>query len=136
MKAILTTLISLTFLLLTPYAVAEVSPMTVDGATTIDTAKAKSLYDDGAIFIDVRSDKDWANGRIPDAAHIELKSVFNEESLSDEVGKDEVAVIYCNGENCLRSSKASMKAVEWGFSQIHYYRDGFPAWKSAGYPVE
>ena len=121
---------------LSSQAADEVSPMTVSGATTVDTAKAKALYDDGALFVDVRSSKDWGAGRIPDAVHIELKKVFSEETLGKETGKNEVIVIYCNGESCLRSSKASEKAVEWGFTKVHYYRDGFPAWKNAGYPVE
>ena len=53
-----------------------------------------------------------------------------------EAGKDEAVVIYCNGEKCMRSSKACAQAVEWGFTNISYFRDGFPAWKAAGYPTE
>lgn len=117
-------------------AAKKISPMTVDGATTVDTAKAKSLFDKGALFVDVRSDKDWAAGRIPDAVHIELKKVYSEATLSKELKKDEEVVIYCNGESCLRSSKASAQAVGWGFTKVYYYRDGFPAWKAAGYPTE
>jgi len=112
------------------------SALTVDGATTVDTVKAKALFDDGALFVDVRSDKDWNAGRIPDAVHIELKKVYSEETLVAEGAKDEAIVIYCNGEKCLRSSAASEKAVSWGFSKIYYYRDGLPAWKKAGYPSE
>lgn len=114
----------------------EVSPMAIDGATTVDTAKSKVLYDEGALFVDVRSSKDWGAGRIPDAVHIELKKVFSEDTLGKEAGKNDVIVIYCNGEKCLRSSVASEKAVAWGFTKVHYYRDGFPAWKKAGFPVE
>ena len=112
------------------------SPMTVTGATTISASEAKGLFDEGVLFIDVRSDKDWAAGRIPDAVHIELKKQFNQDSMSAEVGKDEKVVLYCNGASCMRSSDASAQAVSWGFSKVYYFRDGFPAWKSAGYPVE
>lgn len=125
------------FTLLSGQVLAEkVSPTSVDGATSVDATKAKALFDQGVLFVDVRSDKDWAAGRIPDAVHIELKKVFSEASLGKEMKKDEAAVIYCNGPSCLRSSKASIKAVGWGFSKIYYFRDGFPAWKSAGYPTE
>ena len=115
---------------------SEVSPEFIDGATTVDTAKAKELFDSGVLFVDVRKDKDWAAGRIPDAVHIELKKAFNEDALSAEVEKDEPVVIYCNGHKCLRSSEAANLAVGWGFSKVYYYRDGFPAWKAAHYPVE
>lgn len=123
--------------LMSASAVAEeVSPMTVPGATTVDAAKAKELFDQGVIFVDVRSDKDWAAGRIPDAVHIELKQDYNEGSLSAETGKGDPVVFYCNGESCLRSSDAAKMAVDWGFTNVYYFRDGFPAWKGAGYPVE
>lgn len=115
---------------------ANVSPETVEGVTTVDTAKAKELFDSGVVFVDVRSDKDWAAGRIPDAVHIELKKVYNEETLGAEVKKTDPVVIYCNGHSCMRSSKASAQAASWGYQTVYYYRDGFPAWKAAGYPVE
>jgi rhodanese-related sulfurtransferase len=114
----------------------EVSPETVEGATTVDTAAARVLFDQEAAFVDIRRDGDYEAGRIPGAIHIELKGRFNEASLSAEVQKDEAVVFYCNGHSCLRSSDASKLAVGWGFSKVHYYRDGFPAWKAAGNPVE
>ena len=114
----------------------EISPMAVDGATTIDAAKAKQLFDQGVLFVDVRSNKDWDAGRIPGSEHMELKSVFNEQSLMGLIGKGDAVVLYCNGEKCLRSSKATSDAVGWGFSKVYYFRDGFPAWQAAGFPVE
>ncbi len=114
----------------------KVSPTTVKGATTVDVAKAKALFDDEVIFLDVRKDSDWDAGRIPGALHIELKKKLSEAAMSAEIKKDEAVVIYCNGESCMRSSKASAMAVGWGFTKVYYYRDGFPAWKSANYPVE
>ncbi len=116
----------------------EVSPETVPGATTIDGARAKQMFDNGALFVDTRSNNDWEAGRIPGAVHLELKTVYNEESLMAETdtGKDEILVMYCNGTKCMRSSKATAKAVDWGFKNVYYYRLGFPDWKSRGYPTE
>ena len=88
---------------------AELSPTTVAGATTVDTAAAKKLFDDGAAFIDTRRNSDWDAGRIPDAIHLELKSNFTEASLSGEVGKGDPLVCYCNGHKCLRSSVCTEK---------------------------
>lgn len=114
----------------------KVSPTHVTGAETINTIKAKQLFDRGAKFLDVRSFRDWEAGRIPASSHIELKKDLNEESLSAIANKDEEIVIYCNSIGCLRSSKACKKAVSWGYSKIYYYRLGFPDWKSNGYAVE
>ena len=55
------------------FAAEKISPMTVAGATTVDAAKAKSLFDKKVIFIDTRSTKDWDAGRIPAAIHMDSK---------------------------------------------------------------
>jgi len=138
MKKILLVIISMMAIGFVPMSQAgdKVSPETVNGATTVDAVKAKSLFDKGVIFLDVRKDKDWAAGRVPDAIHIELKKKLNADSMSKQIKKDQQVVIYCNGSKCMRSSKASAKAVGWGFTKVFYFRDGFPAWKAAGYPVE
>jgi len=132
-KSITSFLILMSFSMVT---IAGESPMTVSGATTVDTAKAKQLFDNEVLFLDVRKNSDWDAGRVPGAIHIELKKKLTKDSMLEEMKKDEAVVIYCNGASCLRSSKASEKAVGWGFTKVYYYRDGFPAWKNAGHPVE
>ncbi len=120
----------------TAYASSDVSPVEIAGAKTVSASEAKALFDEGAIFVDVRKDSDWEAGRVPDAVHIELKKKYSTDTLGEEVKKEEKVVIYCNGEKCMRSSKATAMAVEWGYSNVFYFRDGFPAWKAAGYSVE
>lgn len=111
------------------------SPKTISGATTIDARIAKALFDKGITFIDVRKDKDWKTGRIPGAVHLELKKEYSTDSLRKVVKKSQKVVLYCNGSKCMRSSKASAKAVKWGFTDVQYFRGGLPAWKAAGYLV-
>ncbi len=129
-------LLLLPLMLTMGYTFAEESPETVDGATTINATQAKALFDGGALFVDVRSDKDWAAGRIPDAVHIELKNVFSEDTLAQEASKTDPIVMYCNGVSCMRSSSATALAVGWGFTNVYYYRLGFPDWKAEDYPTE
>jgi rhodanese-related sulfurtransferase len=117
-------------------AIAADSPNTVSGAISVTASEAKALFDKGAAFIDVRKNSDWEAGRVPGAIHLELNSVFSKDALLDEVDIDELIVIYCNGHKCLRSSQAANQAVEWGFTQVHYFRDGLPGWKAGGYSVE
>ncbi len=114
----------------------EEGPMTVPGATTIDVTEARKLFDAEIPFIDVRKDKDWDAGRIPGAYHLDVKKALTKESLGEVVKPDETVVFYCNGPKCLRSSKATAMAVSWGYKDVKYFRDGFPAWKGAGHPVE
>lgn len=114
----------------------EVSPEMVDGATTVDVNQAKALFEQEVLFVDVRKDSDWEAGRVPGAVHLNLKTTFSESSLAEEMDKDEAVVIYCNGPKCLRSAKAAKMAVDWGFTKLHFFRLGFPAWTSANLPVE
>ena len=111
-------MISVLMMLVMGPAFAKESPTNVAGAKTVNAAEAKALFDKGVLFVDVRSNKDWGAGRIPDAVHIELKKVFSEETLTKETKKSDPVVIYCNGVGCLRSSKASVKAVGWGFTDF------------------
>jgi rhodanese-related sulfurtransferase len=104
-------------MIITPHdraAPEYVSPETVPGASTINTAQAKTLFDRGAIFIDVRSDADWEAGRIPGAVHLELDKVFTEASLGAVARPDQEVVMYCNGTKCPRSSTDAAAAVKWG----------------------
>jgi len=117
-------------------AIAAEAPMSVAGATTVTTDEAHDLFKQGALFVDVRRDSDWEAGRIAGAVHLNLKKTLSEASLAKEAGTDEAIVMYCNGPKCLRSSEACAKAAGWGFNKLYYYRDGFPAWKMAGYAVE
>ena len=111
------------------------SPTIIPGATTIDVAMAKKLFDRGAKFVDVRGPS-WNLGRIPGATHLFLKEQFSEASLVSVGRKDDEIVIYCMGPACLLSSKACAQAVSWGYEKIYYFRDGFPAWQAAGHPIE
>jgi rhodanese-related sulfurtransferase len=112
------------------------SPEKVPGATTVDAVMARQLFEQEAAFVDLRKDTAWHAGRIPGAIHLDFKKSFSQEALQNEVAKDDAVVFYCSGERCPRSAKASEKALGWGYSQVYYFRAGFPAWQQAGYPVE
>jgi rhodanese-related sulfurtransferase len=131
------TLVTMFIAAVSTVAVAsKVSPETVSGATTVDSAKAKGLFDKGVVFVDTRNDKDWDAGRIPGAKHLDSSKALSVDSLGKHAKKDQEVVFYCNGTSCLRSSEAAAKAVGWGYSKVYYYRLGFPDWKGAGYPTE
>jgi len=112
------------------------SVLAVDGAMTVDAAQTKALYDRGVAVVDVRATVDRNIGFIVGAVHLELFEEFSEDALLQVVDKDDGVIIYCEGPKCLRSSEACEKAVAWGFSAVYYFRDGFPAWRAAGYPTD
>ena len=51
-------------------------PVTVDGATTIDAKEARNLFENEVAFVDVRKDKDWEAGRVPEAYHLDIKKIL------------------------------------------------------------
>jgi 3-mercaptopyruvate sulfurtransferase SseA len=67
----------------------------VKGATTLDVATAKALFDRGVQFVDVRFEEDWKMGHIPSAVNLFANTVFKEAELSKIVSKDQDVVIYC-----------------------------------------
>jgi len=123
-------------LLMTHTWAKSAAPEQVDGAVTVSTKRAKALMNQGVIFIDVRRLADYQASHIQWAVLLDLKLDLTEAALLDVVKKHQAVVFYCNGVLCQRSAIASQKAVGWGWTQVFYYRGGFPAWKNAGLPLE
>ncbi len=115
-------------------AVQADSPTEVEGATTVDSATAKDLFDRGVPFIDVRSTNNYEAGHVPGATH--LSTALTESELAEVAGKNQEVIIYCDGPTCTRSSSVCKKAVSWGWKKVYYFRDGYPGWKTAGYSSE
>ncbi|MDY0136078.1 MAG: rhodanese-like domain-containing protein [Thiomicrospira sp.] len=118
---------------------AKVSPTEVQGAKTVNAEQVKALWMQGVLCIDPRSKADWEAGRIPGALHMMSKSeAYQAQTVLRETGGryDAPIVSYCNAESCLRAADLARDLVSWGFTNVHYFRDGFPAWKNAKYPYE
>lgn len=136
MKKLTTALaIALGLTLALPVIAGVISPKTIAGAKTVNAKQAKKLFDRGVIFIDVRKDKPFAAGRVPDAVHITFKK-FRKKTLGEHVKLNQPVVIYSGGHESLEASRVVRLAVKWGYKKVYYYRDGFPSWKKSGYPVE
>ena len=101
----------------------------------VDVTTAKTLHERNAIFIDVRNKNWFDEGHIPGAVNIPF-SYFNNNRLAKVVSKDQEVVFYCYGIHCEYSDTASNSALIWGYQKIYYFMKGYPAWLSAGYPIE
>jgi rhodanese-related sulfurtransferase len=123
-------------LLAHPASTETLAPEYVLGAQTIDTRIAKSLHEQGVVFIDVRKREDYDAGHISGAHNLPIASNFNEQNLAALVLKENPAVIYCNGIHCMGSSKAAQQAIAWGWTSIYYYRNGIPDWKLHNHPID
>ncbi len=73
------------------------SPTEVEGATTIDVARAKAIFDRGVPLVDVGSRPLYDYGHIPRAVHLVTTGGFTEAQLREVATKDQEVVIYCDG---------------------------------------
>lgn len=123
------------------------TPEKIKGAKLVSTDEAKALLDKGAVAVDTRKKAEYAEGHLPKALHLNYED-NSEKAEKYDASKDKwetaklpgdkntVLVVYCNGTRCWKSYKAALKAVELGYKNVHWYRDGFPGWKEKGLPTE
>lgn len=120
------------------------------GVMAVSANEAKKLYDGGALFVDTRKKVEFAKEHIKGAKSIiyrekggnknrllawdDSKDKFNTSKLG--TNKQQNLIFYCNGERCWRSFKAAVVSKKEGFANVYWLRDGIPAWKQNGYPVE
>ena len=102
----------------------------VKGATILDVATAKALFDQGVPFVDVRGPNRWAESHIPNAVSLPF---FREAGLSKIVSKDQDVVIY--GLDSVHNRPYAVAEAVWGYKKVYYFNDGFLGWEAAGYPV-
>lgn len=110
----------------------------VGSVTVIDVDQLKRWVDKGKpmMLVDSRVAAEYKTGHIPTAVNILAASMERERARLPR-DKKTVIVFYCNGwPECKKSHDASAKAVEWGYQNVYWMRDGLPAWQAKGYPVE
>lgn len=106
--------------------------------TMIDVASAKLLFDRGVVFLDARITEEFRAGHVPQAFHM-TSATFNTPLAADAMNALDPAepiVIYCGGGDCDASKNLAILLQGAGFTRIHIFEAGFPAWVEAGHPVE
>ncbi len=83
---------------------------------------------DGWMLLDVRTDDEWADGRIPGAVHIPMNQLT---SRMDEVG-DRVVCVCAVG---ARSGRVAEYLNAQGYEAVNL-EGGIYAWADAGLPLE
>ena len=100
----------------------------------ITPRELKQRMDEGenVIIIDLRSEFEWADGRIPGS----LAPVGDDlETMIPSNTKSEV-VLYCSCPNEVSSARAAMRLKRHGLKHVRPLEGGFPVWKDLGFPIE
>lgn len=136
MKYVVRWVVALVWVMGSVMAHAE-APKVVSGAKTVDLVQAKELFDQGAVFIDVRDPQSWHMGHIEGAVNLDFNAdEFAVLYLSKELERSTPIVFYTSSPLNARSAMASFFASNWGYSNVYYFRDGFYSWMAADLPVE
>lgn len=123
-------------------APGEAAPGEAAGATLgahITLAQAKSLFDEGTIFVDAREDHERVEqGTIQNSVHLTSSMVASGQGADAMAILDpsQPVVIFCGGGTCDASENLAILLRQAGYTRLHIFHDGFPAWRDAGFPVE
>jgi rhodanese-related sulfurtransferase len=104
----------------------------------LDLSSLKRFHDaDAALIVDGRSAEDYAAGHIAGAMSLPYHDALaNQKLLQDLDSGGRPIVIYCSGEQCEVSLELADLLMDLGKTRVLVFKPGFPAWESAGYPVE
>ena len=128
-------------------AQAADTPATLAGTKLVSAEDVVKLQASGAVVVDTRVASEYAEGHIKGALSVPYREksdkAVNFDASQDEFSlaklppaKDAAIVMYCNGPECWKSFKASTAAIKGGYTNLYWYRDGFPNWKSKGLASE
>jgi len=104
----------------------------------ISLEEAEALFSNHpAVFIDARSEEDYARGHIQNARclpwhEVDLKFMGVTEALDLEMP----IVTYCDGEKCELSHQLALFLRDAGFMNTRVLVNGWTLWQQAGLPVE
>lgn len=103
--------------------------------------QARTLWEHGlAQFIDARRADEYAAGHIPRALLCDPSVMYTSPPEFLVMGLFDPAtttmVIYCEGGSCDASENVGRFLQQAGFTNVHIFQDGFPAWTGADLPVE
>jgi rhodanese-related sulfurtransferase len=103
----------------------------ITDATEISAAQAFQKYQQGAFFLDVRSQEEWGQVHIANSTRISLDELQNH--LSELPSDRDIVVVCLVGK---RSHEGMAILQQAGFSRASCMTGGLNAWKAAGYPLE
>jgi len=94
---------------------------------------SKIKEQDKMLLIDVREDREWIEGRIPNSIHIG-KGVIERDIESIIINKDEEIILYCQGG--YRSALAGESLKKMGYKNVFSMQGGFGYWVDNNFRIE
>ena len=95
-------------------------------------AATQLLNDNGAVFVDVRDEKEYKAGHIKGARSIPVNQL-NKHIHEIEKYKETDVVVYCD--NGMRTSRVTGKLKKQGFTKVSTIAGGLKNWEKANLPL-
>jgi len=89
-----------------------------------------------AVFIDSRDQWEYSESHIAGAINIPEFSFTPDDPEVTNLIKDEMYVIYCDGDDCDVSKRLAAELMKLGFTKVYVFLGGIFEWIDAGYPLE
>ncbi len=102
----------------------------------IRLSRAYQLYNQGTIFIDSRSKKEYDEGHIKGSINIPFYESEKYDDVLSKIDKNELLVTYCSGKDCDTSILHGEELFEKGYKRVYIFHGGWDDWLEAGYPIE
>ncbi|MBK8047440.1 MAG: hypothetical protein IPK16_10160 [Anaerolineales bacterium] len=96
-----------------------------------DVEKLKGAIDAGAVVVDVREESEFAEGHVPGALNVPLRTLAM--SL-DQVPQDKPVVVYCASGHRAAMANAALHLM--GYDNVRAFPAGYGAWEAAGEATE
>ena len=96
----------------------------------IPVAQAYDMYQNGALFLDVRTQQEWDQGHIERSILIPLDTLTGR---MNELPRDKDIVVVCK--SGARSKEGTSILRQYGFTRVTCMNGGIEAWLAAGYPL-
>jgi phage shock protein E len=95
-------------------------------------AQVHEAYDNGTVFVDVRTDAEWSAGHVKNAVHLPVDQV-GARAASVLPAKDKPVVLYCGTGRRAQSAAESLRQL--GYTNVTAMTGGYADLKAAGFPV-
>lgn len=103
-----------------------------------DVTRARQIFDRGdVLFVDARPRDNYDGGHISGAVSLPLGQ-FDEfiDAFLERHPIDQPIVTYCSGRTCEDSHNLAQLLMDFGFSDVKVFIDGYPGWVAEGHPIE
>jgi ABC-type phosphate/phosphonate transport system substrate-binding protein/rhodanese-related sulfurtransferase len=122
------------------------TPRMLEGVKIVSAEEVAELMKKGVPMFDTRSEEEYRDRHVrgakwlpygeKSAKEVGFDAQRDQFDLSGLADKQGPVIFACNGAECWKSYKSCVSARAEGFTQVYWFRGGFPEWVAKGYPVE